>query len=361
MSCIVVVCGLPAVGKTAFCKHVENYFHTFYRQTEISYQAVHFNYDRFMKIVPWEDANLYSDDILSEELNHLNLRCGETKHCKEFNWSAARRQIEDQVKDFIRKNISASHQASRFLSASSPTQYILLIDDNMFYKSMRHRYYKIARDFRLGFGQIFLDTDEIDHLVFLNSQRSHFEDLFVTEATIRKMATIFEKPTISKYHSWEENSLLVQKNTRNQTFSSLSSLSSSFLRHFSRSHPEEFSNPIKSLPDDSHLWEFITEFFLFLCKNPIEFSFAEEPSSLFPASSSANPIHFLDLSLRKMIFNHVQNLSGASHNRQQIALHLNQQRKLFLARFRGDSIYDSHFVDQKIAEFRQQLCLEGNT
>ena len=57
-------------------------------------------------------------------------------------WKRARQEMRDLVKTE--------------LTASSPK--VVLVDDNNYYRSMRHEYYQLARDMGVGFCQIFMQV-----------------------------------------------------------------------------------------------------------------------------------------------------------------------------------------------------------
>lgn len=92
---------------------------------------------------------------------------------------------------------------------------IILVDDNFVYRSMRHDFFKLAREQRTAYGQIFLDVPESvacarnrARLLELTQQGSRVAEAAVSEETIVKQASQLEPPCPEK-HSWERNSLVV--------------------------------------------------------------------------------------------------------------------------------------------------------
>ena len=69
---------------------------------------------------------------------------------------------------------------------------IILLDDNFYYKSMRHVFYKVAQEERLYFGQLLMKTP-VETCLERNKYRVGSEN--VPETVIHRMNEIFEWPT----------------------------------------------------------------------------------------------------------------------------------------------------------------------
>ncbi|KAL4231032.1 hypothetical protein ACF0H5_008615 [Mactra antiquata] len=76
-----------------------------------------------------------------------------------------------------------------------------VIDDNMYYSSMRYKYFQLARKYTTGFCQVHVHVD-LKNALLQNSQRT----AQVNEDVIVTMATKMEVPDKLK-NSWEEHSL----------------------------------------------------------------------------------------------------------------------------------------------------------
>eukprot|EP01122_Echinamoeba_exundans_P005238 TRINITY_DN15402_c0_g1_i1.p1 TRINITY_DN15402_c0_g1~~TRINITY_DN15402_c0_g1_i1.p1 ORF type:complete len:313 (-),score=36.88 TRINITY_DN15402_c0_g1_i1:63-974(-) len=104
-----------------------------------------------------------------------------------------------------KSRVKALAEASSFVSTaanvSSEEPVLLIIDDNMFYRSMRLPFYKLARKHQIGYIQLYLDIP-IDICIKRDAQRSEQ----VLESTILRMQERLETPDASK-HEWESNSL----------------------------------------------------------------------------------------------------------------------------------------------------------
>ncbi|NWH68170.1 PSTK kinase, partial [Geococcyx californianus] len=81
---------------------------------------------------------------------------------------------------------------------------LLILDDNFYYRSMRHEVYQLARKYSLSFCQIFLECP-LECCLQRNRQRSHP----VPDETICLMATKIEMPDPKK-NTWERHSLVLR-------------------------------------------------------------------------------------------------------------------------------------------------------
>ncbi|XP_028585856.2 L-seryl-tRNA(Sec) kinase isoform X1 [Podarcis muralis] len=79
-----------------------------------------------------------------------------------------------------------------------------ILDDNFYYRSMRYEVYQLARQYTLGFCQLFLDC-QADVCLERNSQRKQP----LPEETIHAMVQKMEVPNPEKY-AWEQNSLILK-------------------------------------------------------------------------------------------------------------------------------------------------------
>ncbi|KFO93337.1 L-seryl-tRNA(Sec) kinase, partial [Buceros rhinoceros silvestris] len=79
-----------------------------------------------------------------------------------------------------------------------------ILDDNFYYRSMRHEVYLLARKYSLSFCQVFLECPLECCL-----QRNRLRSRPVPDQTIRLMAKKIEKPDLKK-NAWEQNSLVLE-------------------------------------------------------------------------------------------------------------------------------------------------------
>ncbi|ESO93047.1 hypothetical protein LOTGIDRAFT_232809 [Lottia gigantea] len=80
---------------------------------------------------------------------------------------------------------------------------VIIIDDNMYFRSMRYDYYQLARNSSVGFCEVYVACS-VSLALQRNSQRASG---FVEPEIITNMANRFEIPDQS-HHSWEKYSLI---------------------------------------------------------------------------------------------------------------------------------------------------------
>lgn len=88
---------------------------------------------------------------------------------------------------------------------SSTNHHVFFIDDNLFYRSMRYRFYQMARRYSCSFCQVYIHAP-IDTVIGRNDGRP--ENSIIPHATILKMDKLFEVPDHQEY-PWERNTLLL--------------------------------------------------------------------------------------------------------------------------------------------------------
>ncbi|CAJ1365384.1 unnamed protein product [Effrenium voratum] len=157
-SCLLLVCGLPGCGKSTFCKELVA------RGGEESWQGtsrwIHFCYDEVER----------------------TLRTDESQFDPE-TWQAARAKISGDVAALL---------------DNSDGRIVIVLDDNMYYRSMRKRWYHLCRDRGCAYHQVFLQAP-LDVCLERNQRR----DLVarVPKFSIEHMAEAFEWP--ARGGTWE--------------------------------------------------------------------------------------------------------------------------------------------------------------
>lgn len=158
--CVVVFFGGPASGKTSFLKFLlEN-------SSKFDFSLKYFCYDDLIKI----DEN-FKDFLESENFK-------EARKCVLY-------EIECSIIECLQNKCE---------------KYLIIIDDNNYYKSMRYEFYKSSKKLNTGFFQIFFNSCLKEALARnLNRTKS------LNEKAVTNIFNKIEKPDIR--NKWEENTL----------------------------------------------------------------------------------------------------------------------------------------------------------
>lgn len=138
--CLIVLVGIPAAGKTTFCLS----FNSRISPDNYNVQIYHF------------------DDYL-----------------KDNDYRISRRQLFDTIQRDLHTYTKAVHNVPL----------LIILDDNMMYKSMRSQYFKLARQCEVSYGAVYFSTP-LDLARSRNSQRSNK----VPDNVLIKMNSTIEIP-----------------------------------------------------------------------------------------------------------------------------------------------------------------------
>jgi tRNA uridine 5-carbamoylmethylation protein Kti12 len=163
--CIVCCCGLPATGKTSFCREAVK------EANGRGYRATHVCFD----------------EVASSA-------CGHGSRFDPEEWKKGRRSALATVAKLARTE------------DGKKCPVLLLVDDNMQYRSMRHEIMRIACQAGLGFVTAYFDV-AVDEALRHNRGRNHVE--VVPDKVIQKMTHVLEPPQMSR-NSWEKHFLSVK-------------------------------------------------------------------------------------------------------------------------------------------------------
>uniref|UniRef100_A0A224XVN3 Putative conserved secreted protein n=1 Tax=Panstrongylus lignarius TaxID=156445 RepID=A0A224XVN3_9HEMI len=153
--CLICLVGLPASGKTTLAHNIK-----------AKYQM------------------RYNVDIISFDI--------EISQDGDMSWKNKRSAVHCSVKLLIQKYLTSSDKHT-----------LIVLDDNMFYKSMRYEYFQLARKYSLGFCEIYLSSP-LEMCLKLNKQRANQ----VADSTIIKMNALLEVPD-SSANNWETNIVIL--------------------------------------------------------------------------------------------------------------------------------------------------------
>ncbi|XP_067645999.1 L-seryl-tRNA(Sec) kinase [Eurosta solidaginis] len=180
--CILVLIGLPATGKTTFSKWLLTL-------PQAPFNVIHLCYDDHLEVMAEEkSARFEFKNQRSNILSIIQLLIDELKNTS--NDAKLPSHLESLVKS------SLNHCNNDFL---------VICDDNNYYRSMRHKLYQICRQKRCAYAQIHFDCI-MQLAIERNNARSTEES--VPQEIIQRMAERLEKPDPIKQH-WESNTFLL--------------------------------------------------------------------------------------------------------------------------------------------------------
>lgn len=200
--CVVVFFGGPAVGKTSFSKFLlEN-------SSSFDYSLKHFCYDDRIKI----DENF--KDFLEFE-----------------SFKDARKSVLNEIEDFIETCLEEKSE-----------KYLIIVDDNNYYRSMRYEFYKTAKKLNTGFFQIFFNSGLGKSLARnLNRKKT------LNEEVVKNMFKKIEKPDVR--NKWEANTLIFNIDA-GDSFQILGQQVSQTIKERFK-HPEVLIDPVVQIPQSS--------------------------------------------------------------------------------------------------------------
>lgn len=184
-ACLLVLVGLPGSGKTSLARRLCSALSTAYR-------LVHVEYDAAVD--------------LSEQ---ARLQAAAAAGAGDDGWRAARRALEraveaavtgDEIPASLRPAIGPHESACPSETTETQRPTVFIIDDNMYLRSMRYRYFQLARRHQLGYAAVLLEVP-LAECVRRNAARPRP----VPEAAIAAMAARLERPERSRL--WEARSV----------------------------------------------------------------------------------------------------------------------------------------------------------
>lgn len=270
MIAIVVLCGIPGVGKSTFSVKLRNVLNSSFESN-------------LCAIVEFD--NLFETNQNEEKSNSIifdpNL------------WQNTRMQSLLSTESEIQRCINDNEDR------------IIIIDDNMYYRSMRRSFFQIARKYEAGYIQIYLNSSLSN---ILSNNKNRPQHRIVSEEIILNMLQKFEVPNKDLY--WEKNSFTIN-------------LDSSI-------------DQKESIP-----WNDIIECIKKPTQKIKEIDYLEKEKSNLSNLHSIH--HQFDLISRKIISNEILNCKDIT-NKKTFAKLINEKRKFFM-----ESI-DSLLIDMNIQQ-----------
>ncbi|XP_015782339.1 L-seryl-tRNA(Sec) kinase-like [Tetranychus urticae] len=238
--CIVLISGLPASGKTVFTTELVNYM----QLNKIDIDPFYINFD---KVIPLEDQKLLvhredsswrqcRKDFVSSCHNFLELMLKSQSCSKEQSEPSTQGKYLNSILDQL-----SLDKCSIQNYCLNNSRFCLIVEDNFYYKSMREEFFRLAKQFNIGFALISFNI-AIDICIQRNTQRPNS----VNDEIIQRMAQLYEKPKADEFGiSYENKVQLMEIN-----FDNINHYDDQFIKALQIIN-KAIDNPIESHPDES--------------------------------------------------------------------------------------------------------------
>ncbi|XP_075226408.1 phosphoseryl tRNA kinase [Lycorma delicatula] len=186
--CLILLIGIPGCGKTYLTNFLVNHL----SKNMFSSNSKYFSN---LCVIP-----VSYDDYISYHTDS-----------NVMSWKQRRTDVFIGVEEFIlyfkgyKNSLNSKLYVNNNYCTDNKDNMFIIIDDNMYYKSMRYEYYKLARKYEISFCQIYLEAS-LDKALEYNKKRDGVS--IVPEQIIIKMNELIEKPNTSN-NSWEQHSLTI--------------------------------------------------------------------------------------------------------------------------------------------------------
>ena len=199
--CLVLLIGLPGVGKTTFCNKLKAFLSENNTISKLDYGVLHICYDELLPLSKQKEMVLTAkkeDTLSNAEKSHENFKTFRKNILSMTDQIIRNLKQKSELKetDEITKSIK-----SQYDKVSHNVNVIILIDDNNYYQSMRYEYFQIARKATIGFCEIYLKPETLETVFHYNNTRT--KDEKIPEEVISKMNEKIEPPNPFQ-NPWEQ-------------------------------------------------------------------------------------------------------------------------------------------------------------
>jgi len=305
--CIVIVCGLPGVGKTTFTRKLASVL------AFEGVKCIHLEYDQFE-----QQERSQKKKLPTESLTQSNQATFDSSA-----WKSARERIEDLVEQLLSGSMQPDNPVLQetnhmFNDLKSIDQLYIILDDNMYYHSMRNYFFKLCQKYKAGFVQIYLHAP----LEFaINNDQQRPTERQVGSHVIQQMKYKLEEPD-PVHNTWEKHTII---------------LDASKLDLSDNTRIQNVFDELMQMAQDP------------LPEPPIEDEEEKERSRLANFEST---VHQFDLRSRKLLATLIPKNSAKASV---IASKLNQKRKDFLQALKASpSDYNKYTLDELEALFVEE-------
>ncbi|GAX73447.1 hypothetical protein CEUSTIGMA_g899.t1 [Chlamydomonas eustigma] len=210
--CILVLCGLPGCGKTTLSKGLVSV--ALADKTE-NFHVVHLNFDDLLLDQLDTAQTHFSPEEWKSSRQTAFSRLEAIVSGKEHHWIGTNTPCSHGGVDqhYLHGGMDKEHVPYQPRTGHAGAPLLIVVDDNMQYRSMRYRCYQIARKYNAAFLQIYMECP-LQLSLQRNAARSGAsnhtkciedatrQDLRVPDASILRMATVLEPPN-STLNPWE--------------------------------------------------------------------------------------------------------------------------------------------------------------
>ena len=337
---LVLLVGLPGAGKTTLCRTLKeekqgcgrlmiihlcyddliplSVQREFVEQKRAERQGISNEWNRKeeeeeeknWKVTGMED----SKDRKSIEQDKNNEESKRERQVIGEDWKSARHKIHTQVDQFLKYIITgkADSRVESFFSIpleamESGAKYVIILDDNFYYRSMRYEFFQLARKHSAAFCQLYLECST-EEAVLHNDMREQRVPVDVVTA----MGERLQAPQ-PQLHPWEANTYVLKKGGVDQV---------------------------------SQAWDVVIKSFQHGL-TPLEDRELEVAKARQCCSQSV--VHQADLCLRAivkcMIKEQLQQVDKSCSSFSQVAACINAARQTVLADLRGGAEVPTHLAD----------------
>lgn len=187
--CLNVLIGIPGAGKTTFCEGFQAYL----LEKHSPARLIHVCFDRLVEI---EDNFDLENGCFKEKRRQLLQSFGKLIEGVKFNDQTCVDQVNKELIKKFNANIPIDLE-----STASGKVYAILLDDNMYYRSMRYEVFTLARKHGTGYLQSLFDVP-LAEAKARNAGRPNP----IAEEIISRMWIKLERPS-SRFYKWERNTL----------------------------------------------------------------------------------------------------------------------------------------------------------
>jgi len=189
---LLLLVGLPGCGKTSLCKKL-------LLNKDSKYSKLVFIHVSFDDHIPLVNQEKFA--IMRQNKDNVD---------NDDTWKNARSMLLTSVEEMVKalKSRTVNEVTKKFINIDevNDQQFIVLLDDNFYYKSMRYEYYQMARRQSVGYCQVYIECSVSDA-----AQNNSKRDTQIPFSVIQVMAERMQIPQTQNL-AWERSSITLLAN-----------------------------------------------------------------------------------------------------------------------------------------------------